>query len=103
VDLAFSNVPYVPAAGGRSTKGWHMPLATIYGSDADGLGLMRELCWELPLFLRPRGVWVFQIGDSQWEPWSLHLSEHGFEPIAPLSRRRGNAIVAAARWKGSPG
>jgi release factor glutamine methyltransferase len=104
VDLAFSNVPYVPPAGGRrSTKGWHMPLATIYGPDADGLGLMRELCRELPFFLRPGGIWVFQIGDSQWEPWCLHLSEHGFEPISPTARRRGNAIVAAARWKGSLG
>lgn len=100
VDVAFSNVPYVSAVGGRDTNGWTVPLSTIYGPDADGLGLMRELSKELPRFLRPGGVWVFQIGDPQLESWMAHLTAEGFETVMPEERRPGKAIVAAARWKG---
>lgn len=99
VELVFSNVPYVSPAGGRS-DGWEVPLTTVYGPDADGLGFMRELCRELPRFLGVGGLWVFQLGDSQLEPWSAHLATHGFEPVPAVSRRPGHAIVAAARWKG---
>jgi release factor glutamine methyltransferase len=103
VDLALSNVPYVPSAGGRDVKAWEVPLSTIYGPDADGLGFMRDLCRDLPRFLRPGGVWVFQIGDLQLEPWAAHLLRHGFEPLMPDVRRPGKAIVGAARWKGKQG
>lgn len=101
-DLAFSNVPYVSAAGGKDKKGWAVPLSTIYGPDADGLGFMRELSRELPWFLRPGGLWVFQIGDPQLESWAAHLAANGFDPVMPDVRRPGKAIVAAARWKGEP-
>jgi release factor glutamine methyltransferase len=103
VDAAFSNVPYVSPAGGKGNMGFDVPLATIYGPGADGLGLMRDLARELPRFLRPGGLWVFQIGDSQLEPWAAHLSATGFEPILPSVRRPGMAAIAAARWNGSPG
>ena len=102
VDLVFSNVPYVSPAGGREPEGWKVPLTTIYGPDADGLGFMRELCRELPTFLRPGGLWVFQIADQQLEPWQVHLVANGFEPLPADRRRPGKAIVAAARWKGEP-
>jgi methylase of polypeptide subunit release factors len=78
-----------------------VPLSAIYGPDADGLGLMRELSEELQRFLRPGGVWVFQIGDPQLDPWMAHLRAQGFETVMPDQRRPGKAIVAAARWKGA--
>jgi release factor glutamine methyltransferase len=99
VDLAFSNVPYVSAVGGRDTSGWTVPLSTVFGPDADGLGFMRELAAELPRFLRPGGLWVFQIGDPQLESWLAHLRAEGFETVLPEDRRPGKAIVAAARWR----
>jgi release factor glutamine methyltransferase len=101
VDLVFSNVPYVPPAGGREAKGWAVPLSTIFGPDADGLGYMRELCRELPAYMRPGGIWVFQIGDPQLGQFNTHLKDHGFEPIPPVARRPGKAIVAGARWLGA--
>jgi release factor glutamine methyltransferase len=100
VDVVFSNVPYVSPAGGRSLDDWkaaqQVPVATIYGPGADGLDYMRSLAGELPKFLRRGGLWVFQIGDAQWEPWANYLAEHGFEPIPPDGRSPGHAIVGAA-------
>jgi release factor glutamine methyltransferase len=99
VDVVFSNVPYVSPAGGRSLDDWkarEVPIATIYGPGADGLDYMRSLAGQLRKFLRTGGLWVFQIGDAQWEPWASYLAEHGFEPILPDDRSPGHAIVGAA-------
>jgi methylase of polypeptide subunit release factors len=101
VDLVFSNVPYVPPAGGRRAEGWNVPLETIFGPDVDGLGLMRDLIRELPLYLRRDAVWVFQVADSQLEPLAAELLNSGFEPLLPGNRRPGRAAIAAARWRGS--
>jgi methylase of polypeptide subunit release factors len=67
----------------------------------DGLGLMRSLASDLPGYLSPGGLWVFQIGDSQWEAWAAYLERSGYETIAPEGRRPGGGIVGAARWKGT--
>jgi release factor glutamine methyltransferase len=101
VDLAFSNVPYVSPAGGRKVEGWDVPMETIFGPDVDGLGLMRDLMSELPRYLRPGAVWVFQVADAQLESVATELSNSGFEPLVPKSRRTGRAAIAAARWGGS--
>jgi methylase of polypeptide subunit release factors len=97
VDLAFSNVPYVPPAGGRRKGGLDVPNSTIFGPDGDGLGFMRELSRELPQMLCPGGIWIFQVADAQLDAWAEHLIGSGFEPWLPQQRRPGKAIVAAAR------
>jgi methylase of polypeptide subunit release factors len=102
VDLAFSNVPYVSPAGGRRVEGWNVPMETIFGPDVDGLGLMRDLIRELPRYLRPGSVWVFQVADAQLESIAGELSDSGFELIWPTSRSPGRATIAAARWGGAP-
>jgi release factor glutamine methyltransferase len=101
VDLVFSNVPYVPPAGGRRIDGWKVPMETIFGPDVDGLGLMRDLIRDLPRFFRPDALWVFQVADAQLEPLAAELSDSGFEPILPEERRTGRAAIGAARWRGS--
>jgi HemK-like putative methylase len=101
VDLVFSNVPYIPPAGGRRVEGWDVPLATIFGPDADGLGLMRDLIRELPRFLRPGGLWVFQVADHQLESLGVELANGGFECVLPESRSPGKANVAVAWWRGT--
>lgn len=101
VDVIMSNVPYVSyvsVKSGWDRDAWAIPDHSLFGPDADGLGFMRSLSRDVPRFLRPGGCWVFQIGDSQWDLFADHLLEAGFEPIAPERRRRGKAIIAAARW-----
>ena len=100
VDLVFSNVPYVPPVGGKDAGELHVPLSTIYGPDADGLGYMRELCRELPRLMRHGAVWVFQIGEPQLDRWAAYLSEHAFEPIVPDVAWSNKATVAAAIFTG---
>ena len=100
VDLVFSNVPYVSPVGGKDAGELHVPLSTIYGTEVDGLGYMRDLCRELPRFMRPGGVWVFQIGDPQLRRWGDYLSTHGFEPILPDVPWSSKAVVAGARFVG---
>jgi release factor glutamine methyltransferase len=102
VDLVFSNVPYISPAGGRRVEGWDVPLATIFGPDADGLGLMRDLVRELPRYLRPGGLWVFQVADDQLESLVVELANGGFDSVLPESRFPGKANVAVAWWRGTP-
>lgn len=99
-DVVVSNVPYVSPAVGRDVGDWSVPSSTVFGPEHDGLGLMRRLGRSIPEMLAPHGVWVFQIGDSQWEAWDAHLRDIGYETIAPAERRLGSAVVGAARWGG---
>jgi release factor glutamine methyltransferase len=96
VDLLFSNIPYISPASGRDMGEWRVPSGTVYGPGNDGLGLMRQLAMQAEAVLAPAGLWVFQMGDSQWEAWSYHLSGLGFGILEPSERRPGGALVAGA-------
>jgi methylase of polypeptide subunit release factors len=100
VELMLSNVPYVSSMGGRDLGGWDPPPGTVFGMGPDGLGLMRQLAWQSRAILEKGALWVFQLADGQWEQWARELEELGFEPVTPARRRPGQALVAAAWWRG---
>lgn len=71
------------------------PQALLAGKD--GLGFIRRLAVETPLFLRPGGLLAFEIGMGQHEKVYTILAEYGYEDKVFRHDLAGIERVAAAR------
>lgn len=68
-DIIVSNPPYIPSKEipllQREIRDYE-PLKSLNGGE-DGLYFIRKLIASAPLYLKPGGWLIFEIGDGQWE------------------------------------
>lgn len=98
-DLAISNPPYLAvseAAGLSPTVRDHDPAGALFSGD-DGLDAVRSLLDGLPLFLRPKAPFVFEIGSGQAPAVEREVAERRrwrFDRIVPDLAGIPRAVVA---------
>ncbi|SFE58127.1 release factor glutamine methyltransferase [Peptostreptococcaceae bacterium pGA-8] len=82
-DMIVSNPPYIPKATIPKLMAEvkdHEPMTALDGGE-DGLDFYRWISGEAGVFLKKRGILVFEIGHDQGEAVSKLLEEHGFENV----------------------
>ncbi len=97
--IVVSNPPYV-AAGDRElesiVRDWEPPIALFAGTD--GLDEIRQLVADAPLWLRPGGWLVIEIGASQGLRTDDLLRDAGFEEVSISNDLSDRDRIAVARW-----
>ena len=71
----------------RTRRSVRCHAGTIEGTDDDGLGLLRATARDARRFLRPGGVLLLQMFDSQWPTLSPELQALGYDPGPSVPRR----------------
>lgn len=92
VGVILANLPYILAETYAPIGG--VPRSTIVGAGDDGLDLHRRLARDAIPLLQPGGRLVLQMGDGQWDSFSLELAELGYRPAEPI--RLGAFVIAPA-------
>jgi release factor glutamine methyltransferase len=103
-DLVTSNPPYIETAeiaGLMVEVREHDPHLALDGG-ADGLTAYRAIAAEAPLFLKPDGVLVLEIGSSQGQAVSDILVGAGFAEVEVAQDLNGHDRVILARITPSP-
>lgn len=91
VDVIVANVPYLPPDRMDASRAF--PRGTAMGTEADGLGLVRELVRTAPAYLRPGGGLVLQLAEFQWPVLASEAGRMGYD--APrLAAQEGPGPVA---------
>ena len=99
--MVVSNPPYVSADDRELesiVRDWE-PSAALFAG-ADGLDEIRHLVSGAPLWLRPGGWLVVEIGASHGELTSELLGHAGFEEISINPDLSDRDRIAVARWPG---
>ena len=97
--IAVSNPPYVSADDRELesiVRDWEPSIALFAGTD--GLDEIRELVAGAPLWLRPGGWLVIEIGASQGAPTIDLLRAAGFEDVSISHDLSDRDRIAVARW-----
>jgi release factor glutamine methyltransferase len=100
--IVVSNPPYVSADDGELesiVRDWEPPAALFAGPD--GLDEIRQLVTGAPLWLRPGGWLIIEIGASQGAPTNDLLRDAGFEEISINRDLSDRDRIAVARWPGT--
>jgi release factor glutamine methyltransferase len=100
--IVVSNPPYVSTDDGELesiVRDWEPPAALFAGPD--GLDEIRQLVTGAPLWLRPGGWLIIEIGASQGAPTNDLLREAGFEEISINRDLSDRDRIAVARWPGT--
>jgi release factor glutamine methyltransferase len=92
------NVPYIPAA--QAQPATQDTPGAILGEGDDGLGLVRRLSSDARRFLRPGGLLVLQMMESQWATLASELATIGYRPGGVVGQRGPHVVVTATL--GSP-
>lgn len=86
VDVIVSVVPYVPTNAmdflPRDTLQFESSVS--YDGGDEGLDLLRRVIRESPMFLRPEGALLLELGANQAELLEDELASHGFADVAVL-------------------
>ncbi len=99
VTVIGANLPYVPR---RPAADELYPTGTAFGTDADGLGLIREAASAAREWLAPGGSLVLQLAAHQWPAFLPELEALGYSGAElPPPKARG-AAVGRIVWSGVP-
>jgi release factor glutamine methyltransferase len=98
VDVVVANTPYVPsdkvALMPPEAKD-HEPLHTLDGGP-DGLALLRRIAAEVGDWLRPGGVLLIEISESQYDAARAAFEEHGLLTSARIDPD-GTSVILGQR------
>lgn len=101
VDLIIANVPYLPPSRRKEASG-AFPDGTAFGTDSDGLGLVRRVLRSARTFLRPGGSLVVQVGDVQWSALASEAEKLGYvKPLLALPDESG-PVAGRLSWNSQP-
>jgi release factor glutamine methyltransferase len=98
LDLVVSNPPYVPegdAALDASVLGWE-PEGALFGGP-DGLDAVRAIAADAPMWLRPGGWLVLEIGTAQGAAVGALLTDAGLVDVSIRADHAGHDRIAVAR------
>ena len=97
VAVIVANVPYLPpdrlAEASRA-----FPDGTAIGTEADGLGLVRQLLRGARTLLRPGGSLVLQVADFQWPALAMEAASLGYAAPRRASSDRSGPIAGRLVW-----
>jgi len=82
-DVIMANPPYIASSeidGLEPEVARHEPRLALDGGP-DGLQFYRRICTEAPVWIKPQGSLVMEIGSSQSGPVSSMLHEAGFKQV----------------------
>jgi release factor glutamine methyltransferase len=92
VDVVVGVVPYVPRAAlallPRDTLAFEGPLS--YDGGTDGTEILRRVVAESPLFLRPGGALLVELGGEQADALEDDLARCGYVEVHVLSDEDGD-------------
>lgn len=104
VDVVVSNPPYVPPdqVPVDPEVRDHDPDAALYGTGADGLGVVRAVVATAARLLRPGGLLVIEHADSQGESApALVRAAEGWRDVADVADLAGRPRFVLARREGA--
>jgi release factor glutamine methyltransferase len=99
-DVVVGVVPYVPSASmaylPRDTFAYEDALA--YDGGNDGTVVLRRAIRESPLFLRPGGVLLLELGGDEAEALRSDFTRQGFDDIVVFGDDDGDVRGVEATW-----
>ncbi len=101
IDVIVCNPPYISTGqlDRRADLLMYEP-RTAFDGGPYGVSVFQRVVQEAPLFLRPGGTLLFEIGVAQDRPVSGLVDRSGcYEPVVAVNDHEGRARVIAARTK----
>lgn len=99
-DIIVSNPPYIPRKVietlSKEVKNYEPSLALDGGED--GLDFYRKIIKEGPVFLKPQGWLIFEIGYDQGEDVKGMMEKVGFSSVEVIKDLAGHNRVVLGRW-----
>ncbi|MCB4755613.1 MAG: peptide chain release factor N(5)-glutamine methyltransferase [Elusimicrobia bacterium] len=100
-DMIISNPPYIAesAMEGLDLDLFFEPFVALQGGK-DGISIIRSLVAQAPLFLKPGGQLIMEIGHDQGEAISDLMQKRGYEKIEVLKDYARQDRIAKGRMNG---